>query len=92
VRGAALQTAQGNVSCLAVTGPGGVVARVFVSYANTDQERAARLHRWLVAEGHEVFLVQDMHEGLLVGDEWERRLWCSPSFGCVRLDTFHRES
>lgn len=43
-RGAALQTAQGNVSCLAVTGPGGVVARVFVSYANTDRECAARLH------------------------------------------------
>jgi WD40 repeat protein/energy-coupling factor transporter ATP-binding protein EcfA2 len=53
---------------------GGVVARVFVSYASVDRECAAGLHRWLVAEGHEVFFDQDSCDGIVVGDEWQRRL------------------
>jgi WD40 repeat protein/energy-coupling factor transporter ATP-binding protein EcfA2 len=53
---------------------GGVVARVFVSYASVDRECAAELHRWLVAEGHEVFFDQDSCDGIVVGDEWQRRL------------------
>ena len=50
------------------------MARVFVSYASEDRECAGRLHQWLVAEGHEVFLDQDFRDGIVVGEEWERRL------------------
>jgi WD40 repeat protein len=50
------------------------VARVFVSHASEDRECAGRLHQWLVGEGHEVFLDQDLHDGIPVGEEWERRL------------------
>jgi hypothetical protein len=52
----------------------GVMARVFVSYARVDGKCAARLHGWLVAEGHEVFLDQDVRDGIVVGEEWQRRL------------------
>src|SRR5947209_4733613 len=52
----------------------GVVARVFVSYASVDRECATRLHGWLVAEGHEVFFDQDPRDGIVVGEEWQRRL------------------
>jgi WD40 repeat protein/energy-coupling factor transporter ATP-binding protein EcfA2 len=50
------------------------MARVFISHASEDRECAGQLHRWLVAEGHEVFLAQDLHDGILVGDDWEERL------------------
>ena len=50
------------------------MARVFVSHASEDGECAAELHRWLVGEGHEVFLDRDRRDGLRVGEEWERRL------------------
>lgn len=50
------------------------MARVFVSHASEDGECAAELHRWLVGEGHEVFLDGDPRDGLRVGEEWERRL------------------
>ena len=50
------------------------MARVFVSHASEDRECADRLHLWLVAEGHEVFLAQDIHDGILVGDDWHQRL------------------
>jgi WD40 repeat protein/energy-coupling factor transporter ATP-binding protein EcfA2 len=32
------------------------------------------VYRWLVAEGHEVFLDQDLIDGVVVGEEWEKRL------------------
>jgi WD40 repeat protein len=50
------------------------VARVFVSHASEDRECAGQLHRWLVAESHEVFLDQDPRDGILVGDDWHKRL------------------
>ncbi len=50
------------------------MARVFVSHASEDRECAGQLHRWMVAEGHEVFLAQDIHDGILVGDDWHQRL------------------
>jgi WD40 repeat protein/energy-coupling factor transporter ATP-binding protein EcfA2 len=53
---------------------GGVVARVFVSHASDDREPTDEVHRWLVAEGHEVFLDQDLIDGVMVGEEWEKRL------------------
>jgi WD40 repeat protein len=51
------------------------VARVFVSHSSTDEQVAAELNSWLQSEKHEVFLDQDARAGLLVGDEWESRLY-----------------
>ena len=50
------------------------MARVFISHASDDQELADEVHRWLVAEDHEVFLDRDLRDGLVVGEEWEQRL------------------
>ena len=50
------------------------MARVFISHASEDYERASQLHRWLDSEGHEVFLDQHPHDGILVGDHWRERL------------------
>jgi hypothetical protein len=52
---------------------GGVVARVFLSYADRDRKWASQLHEWLVAEGHEVFRDQDPRNGIVVGEEWDER-------------------
>ena len=54
---------------------GGEVARVFVSHASEDQLVAARLHGWLVDDGHEVFLDRDLRDGIAVGEVWEQRLY-----------------
>jgi hypothetical protein len=43
------------------------VARVFVSHASGDAALADEMHRWLVVDGHEVFLDQDLHDGVVVG-------------------------
>jgi WD40 repeat protein len=53
---------------------GDVVARVFVSHAGGDGGSAAEVHRWLVDDGHEVFLDQDVRDGIVIGEEWQRRL------------------
>jgi hypothetical protein len=50
------------------------VARVFVSHSSTDASLAGELHRWLVEDGHEVFLDQDPHDGIEIGEEWQQRL------------------
>jgi hypothetical protein len=50
------------------------VARVFISHASEDREPTDEVHRWLVAEGHEVFLDRDLRSGMVVGEEWEQRL------------------
>ena len=50
------------------------MAKVFLSHASGDGGRAGHLHQWLVGEGHEVFLGQDVREGILGGQQWERRL------------------
>jgi hypothetical protein len=52
----------------------GEMARVFVSHASEDASLAVEVHRWLVDEGHEAFLDQDLFDGLVAGEEWERRL------------------
>lgn len=51
------------------------MARVFVSFASEDHELAAQMHDWLVAGGNEVFLDRDLHDGIAVGEVWERRLY-----------------
>jgi len=50
------------------------VARVFVSHAGEDLTLAREVHRWLVEAGHEVFLAQDLRDGIAVGEQWEQRL------------------
>nr|WP_067538639.1 toll/interleukin-1 receptor domain-containing protein [Nocardia crassostreae] len=47
---------------------------MFISHSSADREWAQEIRRWLIAEGHEVFL--DLHpvDGLVVGEEWEPRL------------------
>ncbi|WP_222270309.1 nSTAND1 domain-containing NTPase [Modestobacter marinus] len=50
------------------------MARVFVSHSSRDAALAADVHRWLVDEGHEAFLDQDLSDGILAGEEWEKRL------------------
>ncbi len=50
------------------------MARVFISHSGKDVALAAEVHRWLVADGHEAFLDQHLSDGLVVGEEWERRL------------------
>lgn len=47
------------------------MARVFISYAREDGAVAARVHGWLVADGHEVFLDRDPRDGIGVGEPWE---------------------
>ncbi|MGH3569345.1 MAG: TIR domain-containing protein, partial [Pseudonocardia sp.] len=50
------------------------MARVFVSHASADRALAGEVYRWLVEAGHEVFLDQDLRDGIALGEEWERRL------------------
>src|SRR4051812_44100838 len=50
------------------------MARVFISHASADAAPAAEVHRWLVGDGHQVFLDRDLEDGILAGEEWQRRL------------------
>lgn len=50
------------------------MARVFVSHASEDLALAFELHRWLVDDGHEVFLDQHLHDGIAVGEQWKQQL------------------
>src|SRR4051812_10576470 len=50
------------------------MARVFISHSGKDAVSADRVHRWLVDDGHEAFLDQDLYDGIRVGDHWEQRL------------------
>jgi hypothetical protein len=50
------------------------MARVFVSHSGKDAALACEVHRWLVDDGHEVFLDRDLYDGIRVGDQWEQRL------------------
>lgn len=50
------------------------MARVFISHASDDRVVAGQLHQWLVDDGHEVFVAQDLRDGVALGEEWERRL------------------
>jgi TIR domain len=50
------------------------VARVFISHSSADMTLAAQVHRWLVDDGHNVFLNQDLGDGIEIRDVWEKRL------------------
>jgi hypothetical protein len=55
--------------------PGGVVARVFISYSSKDRGLANEVHDWLAGDGHEVFLDHHPDDGIAIGEEWEQRLY-----------------
>ena len=46
-----------------------------MSHASEDHVVAAELHQWLVDDGHDVFLDQDLRDGIALGEEWEHRLY-----------------
>ena len=50
------------------------MARVFVSHSGKDAALAGEVRRWLVDDGHDVFLDRNLDTGILVGDEWQKRL------------------
>ncbi|MGH3771517.1 MAG: TIR domain-containing protein, partial [Pseudonocardiaceae bacterium] len=51
------------------------VARVFISHASKDRALACEVHQWLIEAGHEVFLDQDVRDGIALGELWRQRLW-----------------
>ncbi len=57
------------------------MARVFVSHASKDAALAAEVHHWLIDDGHEAFLDQDLSDGILAGEEWEKQLRDRPGIG-----------
>ncbi len=65
----------GHGGALGSVDRGGLVARVFVSHASEDREPTDEVHRWLVAAGHEVFLDRDLRVGIVVGEDWDERLY-----------------
>ena len=50
------------------------MARVYLSHSTSDAELADRLRRWLVEDGHEVFLDHDLKAGIRAGEMWQARL------------------
>jgi len=51
------------------------MTRVFISHSSKNNELAAKLLGWLKADGHDVFLDYDRHDGIESGDLWEGRLY-----------------
>src|SRR5918998_104176 len=50
------------------------MASVFISHSGKDAALAAEVHGWLARDGHDVFLDQDLFDGIHVGEQWEKRL------------------
>jgi TIR domain/WD domain, G-beta repeat len=50
------------------------MARVFISHASKDLKSARKAHRWLIGAGHQVFLYQDVRDGIALGEPWRHRL------------------
>ena len=51
------------------------MARVFISHAGADTACAKQLYQWLKEDGHEAFLDQERDDGILPGEDWEKRLY-----------------
>lgn len=51
------------------------MANVFISHSSADNDWAEKVHLWLEEDGHDVFLDRDERDGIIIGDEWERRLY-----------------
>ncbi|MGH3810845.1 MAG: TIR domain-containing protein [Pseudonocardiaceae bacterium] len=50
------------------------MARVFISYASEDRALAGEVHQWLIDDGHEVFWDHDLHNGMVVGEQWQQQI------------------
>ncbi|MGH3621905.1 MAG: toll/interleukin-1 receptor domain-containing protein, partial [Sciscionella sp.] len=50
------------------------MARVFVSHASKDRALAGALRQWLSGQEYDVFLAEDLRDGIAVGEQWQRRL------------------
>ena len=51
------------------------MARVFISHASVDTGWAEQVRGWLAEDGHETFLDQHQDDGILPGEDWEKRLY-----------------
>ncbi len=51
------------------------MARVFISHASADAGWAEQVREWLAEDGHETFLDQHQDDGILPGEDWEKRLY-----------------
>ena len=51
------------------------MARVFISHASVDTGWAEQVRDWLAEDGHETFLDQHQDDGILPGEDWEKRLY-----------------
>ncbi len=51
------------------------MAKVFLSHASGEVALTHKVHRWLAEEGHEVFQYQHPRDGILIGEDWEQRLY-----------------
>jgi energy-coupling factor transporter ATP-binding protein EcfA2 len=51
------------------------VANVFISHSSADNDWAEKIYVWLEEDGHNLFLDRDLTDGIVVGDDWERRLY-----------------
>jgi TIR domain len=51
------------------------LAQVFISHSSKDNDLAAEVKDWLKADGHDVFLDYDRHDGIRDGEPWEDRLY-----------------
>jgi hypothetical protein len=51
------------------------MAKVFISHAGADTCWAEQVHLWLKEDGHDAFLDRDRTDGILLGEEWEKRLY-----------------
>jgi WD40 repeat protein len=51
------------------------MARVFISHAGADLDRAVEVYGWLCQDGHELFLDRDLGSGMEVGENWKQRIY-----------------
>ncbi len=50
------------------------MSRVFISHASADLAVAEHVHAYLSGRGEQVFLDRSPRDGLMAGEEWEKRL------------------
>ncbi|MGH3777734.1 MAG: TIR domain-containing protein, partial [Pseudonocardiaceae bacterium] len=51
------------------------MTRVFISHSSKNNKLAAEVRGWLKADGHDVFLDYDRHDGIEGGNPWKERLY-----------------
>ena len=51
------------------------MANVFISHSSADNDWAEKIYVWLEEDGHNLFLDRDLTDGIVVGVDWERRLY-----------------